>query len=186
MGRTTAVYFSSSNPQKHVDIARLFHDSPNPPRSLRQEVPEVLSYDLEAIVRAKAIAAYKLAFVPLFVEHGGLYVEALGELPGPLVKLFCERLSLLELCRLIPAGTSRRAEFRQRVCYCDGKQLQVHAGSIRGVIAEEPRGDQGIHWDPVFIPDGATETMGEMTPERRLAAFGESGAFGNLRRALGL
>ncbi|WP_293247145.1 non-canonical purine NTP pyrophosphatase [Nannocystis sp.] len=180
------LYFSSSNERKHEDLARFFHDSPHPPKSLRQTVPELLSYDLEEIVREKAMAAYRRVAAPLFVEHGGLYVDALGGLPGPLARLFCERLTLVEFCNLIGPGASRRAEVRQLVCLCDGKSLRLFEGNIRGTIAAAPRGDGGIHWAPLFIPDGATETMGEMPHERRLAAYGDPGAFGKLRRALGL
>lgn len=179
------VYFNSSNPRKHEDIARMFADSPRPPRSLYEAVPEILTADLEQIVRAKTIAAYKRCFVPLFVEHGGIYVEALGDLPGPLVKIFCENLSLDGFCRLVPPG-SRRAAFRNIVGYCDGFRLRLFEGTISGSISTEPRGSGGIHWDPVFIPDESSQTMGEMDPARRLTVLGDTGAVAKLRHSLGI
>lgn len=180
------LHFCSGNPEKHADIAHLFADSSRPPRSLRQDLVEVLSSDLETVVRAKALAAYERARVPLFVEHGGLFIDALNGLPGPLVKLFWARLPRDELIRLLPAGASRRAEFRQCVAHCDGRRLKIHGGTIVGQIAAQSRGAGGIHWDPIFIPDGQTRTLGEMTRPERLACFGDRGAVARMRADLGI
>ncbi|MHA7629371.1 non-canonical purine NTP pyrophosphatase [Corallococcus sp. M7] len=179
------LYFCSSNEQKHADVAYFFRDSKSPPRALKQELIEVLSPDLATVVREKALAAYKTALVPLFVEHGGLYIDHLKGLPGPLVKPFWTALEG-DICTLIPDKASRRAHVEQRVCYCDGKQLQVFAGRVDGTIALERRGDQGIHWEPVFIPDGQSRTIGEMTLEEKLTFGAGAQAYAQLRARLGI
>jgi len=179
-------YFCSSNPDKHADAAWLFRDSMHPPRPLHQAITEVLSADLKVLVREKALTAYRRAPVCLFVEHGGLYIDALAGLPGTLVKVFCEQIKLAGLCALLPPLASRRATFRHMICYCDGKALSTFEGAIVGTIADSPRGAGGIHWDPVFIPDGESMTMGEMHPERRLEFFANAGAIGDFRRKIGI
>ena len=177
------VYFVSSNAQKHEDIAHIFRDSKSPPRSLHQSLVEVLSSDLETVVREKAKAAYKEALVPLMVEHGALYIDHLNGLPGPMVKLFWEKLEH-ELPNLIPGGASRRAHVVQAVCYCDGKKLRVYKGRIEGSIAPKKRGRGGIHWDPTFIPSGSRKTLGEMSFEERIAGHAFTKAYAALRRDL--
>ncbi|NNC21179.1 non-canonical purine NTP pyrophosphatase [Corallococcus exiguus] len=179
------LYFCSSNPQKHADVAHFFRDSKSPPRALWQEVIEVLSSDLSTVVREKALAAYKTALVPLFVEHGGLYIDHLKGLPGPLVKPFWTALQG-DICTLIPDGSSRRAHVVQMVCYCDGKKLQLFEGRVDGTIALERRGDQGIHWEPVFIPDGQSRTIGEMALDEKLAFGANAQAYAQLRAELGI
>ncbi len=180
------LHFFSINEEKHRDVAHLFLTSSQPPRSLRQEVSEILSENLEDLVSAKALAAYKKARVPLFVEHGGLYIDALNRFPGPLVKLFATRVGLNPLCRMIPDGAPRTAEFRNIACYCDGQMFKLYHGGVRGQIAPEVRGAGGIHWDPIFIPDGHTQTLGEMDRPDRLACLGAPGAVVQLGRDLGL
>ncbi|HEX8702091.1 MAG TPA: non-canonical purine NTP pyrophosphatase [Myxococcaceae bacterium] len=176
------IYFSTSNEKKFEDVKQVFRGSKNPPRLLRQEVPEVLSGDLDQIVRQKALEAYKWAQVRLFVEHGGLYIDYLKDLPGPLVKPFWEALEG-DICTVIPAGASRRAHVVQKVCYCDGERLQVFEAVVKGVIAPRSKGE-GIHWEPVFIPDGHSKTLGEMTLDEKLACSASAQAYAQLRRAL--
>ena len=99
------VYFVSSNRQKHADVTRIFADSPRPPRILDRPLVEVLSSSLETVVREKARAAYRATMVPLLVEHGALYIDHLDGFPGPMIKLFWEKLRD-KLPPLIPAGAS--------------------------------------------------------------------------------
>lgn len=178
------LHFCSSNAEKHADIVHYFKGGARP-HQLWHKIDEILTSDLKALIRAKALAAYEKARVPLFVEHGGLFIKGLNNLPGPLVKLFWEKLPRDELIRLIPNDpASRRAEFRHIVCHCDGKRLRMYRGRITGRIAPQARGTGGIHWDPIFIPDGQTRTLGEMTRPQRLACFGDPGAVTKLRRIL--
>lgn len=179
------IYFSSSNPRKHEDVVHYFRDSKNPPRLLRQEVAEVLSSDLATVVREKALSAYKQALVPLFVEHGGLYIDHFEGLPGPLVKPFWEKLEG-RICELIPQGHSRRAHVVQMVCYCDGKTFQTFEGRVEGVIVPTQTVQGGIHWEPVFMPDGHSKVMGEMTRDEKLACSGSAKAYAQLRKHLGI
>ena len=175
------VYFVSSNPQKHRDVERMFEGIANPPRILARHIIEVLSSDLETVVKEKAKAAYKAAMVPVIVEHGALYIEHLNGFPGPMVKLFWEKLDE-RLPTLIPEDASRRAHVVQMVCYCDERQLHVYSGRVEGTIALEKRGSNGVHWDSMFIPDGHDKTLGEMEADERIAAHAFSRAYAALRK----
>jgi XTP/dITP diphosphohydrolase len=35
-------------------------------------------------------------------------------------------------------------------------------GTLEGTIADEPRGDEGFGYDPIFVPDGETLTVAEL------------------------
>ena len=54
---------------------------------VRHDVQEIMHPELEAVVRSKALEAYKYLRQPCVVEHGGLFFEGLRELPGPLGKI---------------------------------------------------------------------------------------------------
>jgi XTP/dITP diphosphohydrolase len=181
------VYFCSTNPEKHADVAHVFAGSPSPPRRLvPRELVEPLSSDLEVVVRAKAMAAYRKALVPLFVEHGALHVDHLNGLPGPMVKIFWEKLGDRLGSLLPPAAALRRAHQIQKVCYCDGRTLRVYTGRVEGTLADAPRGTGGLHWEPIFVPDGQTQTLGEMSRAQRLAESASAAAFAALRADLGI
>jgi XTP/dITP diphosphohydrolase len=180
-----AIYFVSSNPQKHADVEKIFADSPTPLRILERRLVEILSPSLETVAREKARAAYRSLMVPLVVEHGALYIDHLDGFPGPMVKFFWEKLRD-RLPPLIPAHASRRAQVIQMVCYCDERKLHLYEGRISGVIALESRGNQGIHWDSMFIPDGHDKTLGEMDADERIAAHAFTRAYRAFREDQGL
>jgi inosine/xanthosine triphosphate pyrophosphatase family protein len=57
---------------------------------------------------------------------------------------------------------------------------------VEGEIATAAAGACGFHWHPVFLPSGATRTLGEMTPAERASFGGAAEAVMGLRRHLGL
>jgi XTP/dITP diphosphohydrolase len=134
---------------------------------VRHDVQEIMHPDLEVVVRYKALEAYKYLRQPCLVEHGGLFFEGLQELPGPLGKIIWSAVGE-RMCGFLREGDSRRAIARAHLGYCDGRQIHVFRGETAGSVAVEARGDYNRHnWDPIFIPDGETDTYGEMGAERK-------------------
>jgi len=177
------VYFNTVNDAKMVEIARCFEGSRRPLRFLSHQVTEILELDLERVVRAKAAAAYREHRVPLIVEHGGLFLEHLKGLPGPMIKPMWDRLGAA-LCDLIPAGAPRRVIARSAGCYCDGRTRVVFLESLEGTVAERPRGEHGCYWDPVFIPEDDDRTLGEMTLDEKLRFSPSARVYAALRHHL--
>lgn len=175
------LYFNSSNPTKHKENAYLFRDSAHPPLAMRLKIIEILEYDLLQVVLAKAASAYAKARVPLFVEHGGLYIKYFNDLPGALVQPFWERLEG-GICGLLPSGADRSAYVVQMVCLCDGRHRKVFRGEVKGRIAKSARGEAGFHWDPIFIPEGEVRTFAEMKMEEKLEISPTAQAVRALRR----
>lgn len=182
---TEIVYFNTSSPEK-VAEARAFFGPDNPKIGyLCHEITEILDTDLEHVVRAKAAAAYREARLPVFVEHGGLFIDHLNGLPGALVKptwvLLHDRI-----CDLVPPGAPRTATARSAVCFCDGRTRRVFAASVTGTVAPRARGDSAFHWDPVFVPEGREQTFAEMSLEEKLAISASAQVFAKLREELGI
>ena len=65
------------------------------------------------------------------------------------------------------APTDRRANFVCALALArpDG-ETQVFEGKVFGTLVWPPRGTRGFGYDPIFVPDGYSETFGEMDPER--------------------
>lgn len=151
--------FVSGNPGKVREIAAMFGA---PVRGLDLDLPEIQSLAVAEVARAKARAAFDQAGQPLIVEDTGLYIDALGGLPGALVRWFLATIGPAGIASLLPADASRAAVARTAIAYCDGDTVTVFVGETTGEIAAQPEGDQGFGWDPIFRPTGSPRTFAEM------------------------
>ena len=117
---------------------------------------------------AKATNEYVLA------DDSGLEVAALGGAPGVLSARYAgvdasdhdRRVKLLE--KLASTGSpDRSARFVCAVAISKPNQelLSVTESFCDGSICENPRGDSGFGYDPIFIPDGYDQTFAELPQE---------------------
>ena len=78
---------------------------------------------------------------------------------------------------------NRKARFRTVVALILNGHEHLFEGIVNGTIIDEPRGEQGFGYDPVFIPDGYTTTFAEMDAaeknriSHRYAAIAKMAAF---------
>lgn len=127
------------------------------PAELRIE--EIQTTDEKSLVRDKALKAFEKIGKPLIVEHTGLYLEALNNLPGGLTQTFWDKLGPDRFCQLF-GKTNLRA--KTIICLCDGNNFYYFSGEVDGSIAPKPQGNRDFQWDCVFIPLGHKKTFAEM------------------------
>lgn len=132
------------------------------------DLPEIQSLDPYEVVCVKAQEAYRLLQRPVLVEDFSLRFEALGKLPGPLIKWFLQELKVDGLCKLLDSCSSRFAYAQTCFGYCDENGVRVFDGLIEGAIANNPRGDISWGTDTIFIPKGQGKTWGEMNKEEQV------------------
>ncbi len=135
--------------------------------------PEVIedgeTFTENALKKARTIAEY--SGKPALADDSGLAVEALGGRPGVYSARFAgedanDKKNIEKLLSELGEETNRRAKF---VCvlalvFPDGEEI-IAKGDCPGVILNEPRGEGGFGYDPVFyLPDRA-KTMAEVAPE---------------------
>jgi non-canonical purine NTP pyrophosphatase (RdgB/HAM1 family) len=142
----------------------------HPVDHLKLDLDEIQSLDLREIVEHKVRQAYSRIESPVLVEDVSLTYEALGNLPGPLIKWFLQELEAEGLCRLLDGYASRRAIADITFAYFDGDKVTFFEGRVAGRIAKEPRGDD-FGWNPIFIPEGSNKTYAEMN-ETEQVQFG--------------
>lgn len=126
------------------------------------DVDEIQSLDQAEVVTAKAREAYKILNRPVLIEDTSLRLACMNRLPGTFIKWFIEEIGLEKICRLADADPDRRATASCIYAFYDGDELKLFTGMSDGKIPEHPRGDAGFGWNPVFIPDGYDQTLGEM------------------------
>lgn len=150
------------------------------------DLPEIQELDPHLVIRAKLEEARKhLTEGALVVEDTSLYLDALGGLPGPLVKWFLDRLKAEGIAELVDKlGKGNIAEVRCVVGYLAerSKEPQFFEGTMRGTIVA-PRGENGFGWDVIFEPEGSDKTLGELSFEEKNTISIRAQAFGKLSDA---
>ena len=134
-------------------------------------VEEGSSFEENALLKARRICAE--TGLPVLAEDSGLEVSALGGRPGVRSSRFAhdrasDEENIAKLLELLRGVDDRRARFRAVAVLRlpDGEEL-VTEGELRGEIAPKPRGEHGFGYDPVFIPEGFTETLAELGPKAK-------------------
>lgn len=110
-----------------------------------------------------------------FADDTGLEVEALDGAPGVRSARYApgdghdSAANTALLLRNLEEKSSRKARFRTVIALILGGQEHLFEGIVEGSITEEPHGEAGFGYDPVFRPDGWTETFAQASPERKNA-----------------
>ena len=77
----------------------------------------------------------------------------------------------------------RRATFVAVLClaFPDGATT-FYRGEVHGVLVYPPRGANGFGYDPVFVPDGESQTFGELPADVKAAMSHRARAFELFKR----
>ena len=95
-------------------------------------------------------------------EDSGIELAALGGRPGVQSARWAGDGVARALDELADADDRRARYVCELVALSpDGAELRG-TGILEGTIAAEPRGDEGFGYDPIFIPDGETQTVAEL------------------------
>ena len=148
----------------------------------------------------KAHAAAQGAGLPALADDSGLCVAALGGAPGVYTADWAERqfyeggpgrdwymaMGKVEgkLAELGPHA-DRSAYFISTLALAwpDGTQA-VFEGRAPGSLSWPPRGTMGFGYDPVFVPEGYTQTFAELEPAEKMALNHRTFAFAKLVAAV--
>ena len=171
----------TGNPGKVREVEAIIG---RPVKQLALDLPEIQALDVAEVAREKALTAWREVAQPVVVEDTGLYIDALGGLPGALVKWFLQAIGPAGICRLVPEFALASATARTAVALCDGGRVDVFIGETRGVIVEDPVGEGGFGWDAIFRPDGSPRTFAEMDAAERAVYSMRSQAFERLRDSM--
>lgn len=140
----------------------------------------------------KARAAADVSGLIALADDSGLSVRALEGAPGIFSarwagpeKDFAIAMRKVEE-RLEEVGADDRAAWftsALAVAWPHGPAVVVE-GRVDGALAFPPRGERGFGYDPIFVPDGHTQTFGEMEPAAKDAMSHRALAFVKLKAAL--
>lgn len=148
--------------------------------------PEETGDSFIANADLKARAAALAANLPALADDSGLAVNALNGAPGIYsARWGGEARDFNMAMERVEAGLGdsddRSAKFvcALALCWPDG-HCDVFEGTVSGSLVWPPRGDQGFGYDPIFVPEGGSQTFGEMDPDAKHAISHRADAFNKL------
>ncbi len=109
--------------------------------------------------------------LPALADDSGLEVDALGGAPGVYSARYagepCDyAANNAKLLRELDGKEIRRARFRTVIALArPGAEPLTVEGKCEGIILDELRGSHGFGYDPLFVPDGYTETFAELSSD---------------------
>jgi XTP/dITP diphosphohydrolase len=169
------IIFASNNQNKVAEIRKvlegLFEVVSLKEGGINVDIPEPFD-TLEANASTKSSTIYKLTGSNCFSEDTGLFVDALNGEPGVKSARYAgepssNEANIQKLLTKLNAAKNRKAHFTTVVSLIlNGKEYQFE-GICEGMILEKKRGDHGVGYDAIFLPDGATKSFGQMTMEEK-------------------
>eukprot|EP00088_Acartia_fossae_P063234 TRINITY_DN7692_c0_g1_i7.p1 TRINITY_DN7692_c0_g1~~TRINITY_DN7692_c0_g1_i7.p1 ORF type:complete len:207 (-),score=33.35 TRINITY_DN7692_c0_g1_i7:43-663(-) len=158
------ITFVTGNAKKLEEfVAILGNNFPHKVISKDVDLPEYQGTP-EEVVKEKCLEAARRIKGPVIVEDTCLCFNALGGLPGPYIKWFLKKLGPDGLPRLIADWDDKTAAALCMFGYSEGEneEVKIFEGRTPGTIVNPPRGPRNFGWDPIFQPDGYTETYAEL------------------------
>ena len=177
------IIFATGNQHKVIEAQKALGDSfalimPKE-LGLTEDIPEN-GQTLEANAVEKAEYLWKKFGKNCFADDTGLEVDALDGAPGVYTARYAgpdkgneanmaKLLSELERVEKEKGKIERTARFRTVVALIIDGKTTIFNGVLEGKIARSKSGSQGFGYDPVFIPDGYTTTLAEITLDEKNA-----------------
>ena len=162
MARPT-ITFVTGNQKKLEEVISILGDSlPFDLVSKKLDLPE-LQGEPEEVSLAKCKLACDQVVGPVMVEDTSLCFNSLGGLPGVYIKWFLEKLGHEGLNNMLAAYTDKTAYAQCIFSFTPGPGVAPKAfvGRTPGTIVAA-RGPSDFGWDPVFQPDGFSQTYAEL------------------------
>jgi len=130
------------------------------------DIPETgLTFAENAALKSNFI--YEHYNLDCFGDDSGLEVDALNNEPGIYSARYSgirdDQKNLELVLQKLSGKTDRKARFITVIALSQGGKDYLFEGKIEGTIRNEPKGDHGFGYDPIFQPDGYGVTFAEMT-----------------------
>lgn len=182
---------ATTNPGKSNEIAGILGSLPVDLVSLADfpgiEEPEEPGATFAENARHKALYYHQATGLPSVADDSGLEIAALGGAPGVHSARWegtDYNVKFRKIYELLDARNARRSSARF-VCWVAlaeaGRIVYEAEGVIDGTIADEPRGDKGFGYDPIFYYPPLGRTTAELERDLKATVSHRGKAFTALR-----
>ena len=127
------------------------------------EVLEIQAKTCGEVAKFSAKYGAEKLGVPVLKSDSGLYIEALGGLPGPYNAYFDKQIGTEKFLDMMKDIPNRQAKLEHCFAYCEpGQEPILFTGGSTGRISYESKGEKGRWHDKFYIPDGEEKTLSEL------------------------
>ncbi len=189
--------FATGNPNKMREIREILGDLGWEVLSMKEAGidPEIVedgtTFEENALIKAKAVAACCDDIV--VADDSGLVIDALNGEPGILSSRYAgtdtpyEVKNRMLLDRL--EGVPRQERTARFVCAMAAvvpgqEEPIVVRGTFEGYIGDEPAGENGFGYDPIFYVEDRNCSSAQLTPEEKNARSHRGSALRQMREKL--
>lgn len=162
---------ASANAHKIREIKKILESTPYKVIGLKDlgidtDIEETAD-SLQGNARIKAQFLHQLLNKDILSEDSGLFVHALNGDPGVNTARYAgpekdNNQNIALLLKKLDGIADRSAYFMTVICLIQNGEYHYFEGKIEGIIAATKRGDGGFGYDPVFIPEGYTQTFADL------------------------
>lgn len=186
----TRMVVATHNPHKVEELQRILGDElPDvtlEPYDGPEPVEDGDTFAANALIKARAAFAH--AGVPALADDSGIATDALGGAPGIHSARYAgtrdDRDNLELLLANLAGHANRAARFVCAAAYVDAHDELIEIGEWPGRVLDEPVGEGGFGYDPIFQPDDAEVSAAALSPAEKDARSHRRRAFTALARAL--
>ena len=135
------------------------------------DIPETAD-TLEGNALLKAQYVFEKFGLDCFADDTGLEISALDGAPGVYSARFageaCDaKKNMQKVLALMNGNQNREACFRTVIALIRNGVVNYFEGKVAGKIAETPTGNAGFGYDPIFVPEGYSESFAELSSEEK-------------------
>lgn len=163
--------YLTGNKGKYEEAKYLFNDKYGIDIEIKDpdfEIIEIQAKSCKEVVAFSVKYACEKLEKPCIKSDSGLYIDALGGLPGPYNAYFDKQIGVEKFLELFKNEENRKARIEDCFAYCEpGQEPIVFTGGGTGTISMEARGTLGRWHDKFYIPDGEAETLSELREKDR-------------------
>jgi XTP/dITP diphosphohydrolase len=164
------VVFATNNQHKMEEVQKLLLGSVEllslNDIGFYDDIPE--DFDtLEANASQKAWHIFNRFNIDCFADDTGLEVDALNGEPGVFSARYAgdqknSNDNINKLLQNLRTSNNRQAQFRTVISLIlNGEEIRFE-GIVRGQIIDSLKGDSGFGYDPIFMPNGFSQTFAQM------------------------
>ena len=168
---------ATRNAGKAAEIGDLLEDFPVRIKNIGDfgPIPEVEEdgHTFDDNAYKKASFAARVLGIPALADDSGLMVEALGGAPGVYSARYAgenatDEQRYRKLLAEMKGKTHRKAAFECVLSIAvPGGPALTYEGRCEGEIAEEPAGQNGFGYDPIFYYPALGKTFGQLTRDEK-------------------
>lgn len=172
----TSLYISTKNKDKLRELKELLGDEVeiHHPGDQDEDVEETGDTLWENAL-LKAEEGFQRTGMLSIADDTGLEVDALHGEPGVYSSRYAGEGATYQdnvdkMLRELNGveASARTARFSSVICcVCEGDEPRRFDGVLEGTIIEQARGYNGFGYDPIFVPEGETQTLAELSAEEK-------------------